>query len=453
MGRTMKLLLCFVASSLVVLAFAILARSPHEKLVVLFLDGAELDVVRSISAENETPFLSAVASSSLAGELEASGDVRSFDSIVARIVGNANDTAAEIGPSSTPLWSALERGARASIIVGIGGIKREEVGGAAIVLPGPDPAGGFIGSNLGLTTNVDRLSRGDAPWPYSVDPTRLLAARAEISVGEVTPWIELSVPVDDSRDSKRGLVRVYALDEDTVYLTPVYARYRAGTAATPEPYVADDPSLVVLSSRAGEYLPRHASDLAQTRVALATELAAERRWDLLVYVDRRIAISAKIESDGSTGPAAEEFVATSADRSTGLTRAAYLDVEKSMSGMLEIAGPRAVVIVVGIHGTPTRSDVVGWYAVVPSTTAAAPSRATVDELGATLEYLLALPRVRPAAPISSIAGSYPQPRLVDVRAPSPPASESIPLSAVTLRDLAGPSSSERGAVTATNENP
>jgi hypothetical protein len=448
----MKPLLCFVASGLVILAFAILARSPHEKLVVLFLEGAELDLVRNVSAENETPFFTAIASSSLVGELVASGDVRSLDSVVAAIVGSASDSATQTGTSSTPLWSALAHGARASIIVGISGADRAEAGGSAIVLPGPEPSGGFLGSNLGLTTNLDRLSRGDVPWPYSVDPAKLLAARAEISVGEVTPWIEMSVPVANSRDSRRGLVRVYALDEDTVYLTPMYTRYRAGTAATPEPYVADDPSLVVLSSRVGEYLPRHVSDLAQTRVALATELAAERRWDLLVYVDRRIATSAKIERGGSGGPTAQDFIATSADSSTSLTRTAYLDVGRSMSGLLEVAGPSAVVLVVGVHNAPTRGDVVGWYAVVSSSATAAESPATIDELGATLEYLLALPRVRTSSPISSIAAAYPQRRLVDSRAPLSSASESVPLSAATLRELSGQSPNDRGAVTATNEN-
>jgi len=449
----MKLILCFVASSLVVLAFAILARSPHEKLVVLFLEGAQLDIARKVSAENDSPFFAAVAASTVAGELVASGDVRSLDSVVARIVGSASDGVVQTGASSTPIWSALERAARASIIVGVSGTERAETNGTAIVLPGPDSALGFLGSNLGWTTNVDRLSRGDVPWPYSIDATRLVAARAEISVGEATPWIELSVPVENSRDSKRGLVRVYALDEDAVYVTPVYTRYRAGTASTPEPYVADDPSLVVLSSRAGEYLPRHASDLARNRVARATELATERRWDLLVYVDRRIAISAKIERAGSSTPSEQDDVATSMGSSASLTTTAYLDVDRSMTEMLEVAGPSAVVLVVGIHDAPTRGDVVGWYAVASSTANATHSRSTVDELGATLEYLLALPRARSAEPISSITSSYPTRRLVDSPAPSSPASESVPLSAATLRKLSVPSANERGAVTATNENP
>ncbi len=449
----MKILLRVVAPSLVALAFAMLARAPHEKLVVLITDGARLDFVRSLSNANDTPFWAAVATSTLTGELVASGDVRSFDSVVARIVGHESVSMTLTGDGGTPLWSVLARSARASIIVGVVGTDSSQTNGSAIVLPGPNPAKGFLGSNLGLTTSIDRLARGDAPWPYSVAAAELTAARSEVSIGGASSWVELSAPDKTSRHPRSGLVRVYALDEEAVYVTPVYTRYTAPSGSTAEPYVADDPSVVVVSSRANEVLPRHASDLARTRVELASELAAERRWDLLVYVDRRIAISDGIERASSRDPAAQHSVVSPTASSAILGAAAYMDVDRSMSDILEVAGPSAVVLVVGVHDEPTQAEVVGWYAIASSTTVAAPLRSTVDELGATIEYLLALPHRRRATPLSSIAAAFPTRRLGDAQSPAPTANDSVPLSAATLRNLSDRFPGKLGAETATNATP
>jgi hypothetical protein len=427
-----------------------LARAPHEKLVVLVTEGARLDFVRSISNANDTPFWTAVATSSLTGELVASGDVRSFDSVVAKIVGHESASMTLTGDGGTPLWSVLARSARASIIVGVMGTDSSQTNGAAIVLPGPNPAKGFLGSNLGLTTNIDRLARGDAPWPYSVAAAELTAARAEVSIGGTSSWVELSAPDESSRRSRSGLARVYALDEETVYVTPVYTRYAAPTVSNSEPYVADDPSVVVVSSRAEEVLPRHASDLARTRVALATELAAERRWDLLVYVDRQIAISDGIERGSSRDPVAQHSVVSPTASSA---KEAYIDVDRSMSDILAVAGASAVVLVVGVHDEPTQAEVVGWYAIASPIVAAAPLRSTVDELGATIEYLLALPHRRGAAPLSSIAAAFPTRRLGDPQSPAPLAKDFVPLSAATLRNLSDRSPGKLGAETAANATP
>ena len=96
---------------------------------------------------------------------------------------------------------------------------------------------------------------------------------------------------------------------------------------------------------------------------------------------------------------------------------------------------------------------VGWYAIASSTTTAVPLRSTVDELGATIEYLLAIPHRRSASPISSIAAAYPTRGLGDAQSSVPTASDSVPLSAITLRNLSDRSPGKLGAETATNANP
>ncbi len=414
-------------------AISLLNRDGHEQVVIVVLEGARRDVLTDATVGARLPILTSFAAYGSGGDLHASHDARSADAIVSSLFAASHEGAGAGTPDSSP-WSRMAQMSRVSVVVGVAGTDERIDAAGGVVLAGPDAAHGFLGSNLGIVLNRDALVHGTTPWPYSVAEDEILTATQALDVGEASSWITVRAH-GEARESATGRTRVYALDEDTLYVSPVYTRVWESGAEGGSTYVADDPSPVVTSSRASAYLPRHVSDLATERLAIAMELAPSRPWELFVYVDRRVSIAEALEHGAG--------VETKSSAGTAIVDAAYSEIEGSLARLLALAGPRSVVIVVGVHNDVKADDTVGWYSIESKSDSTTWSRSTVDELAATFDYLLGLPPTGDATPIPTIVASHPtQRRLVALLGKRPPTAV-VPLDASRLRTLSQAPDDER----------
>jgi hypothetical protein len=289
-----------------------------------------------------------------------------------------------------------------------------------------------------VVVNRKTFERGVLPWPYSLERARIKQAVAGLDESGTSPWLELAA----GEGPRRGVLRAYGLDDDTVYLTPVYTRYVKESGAA-EPYVGDDPSAVGVSSRIGDYLPRHASDLADTRVATVVASLKAVTPDLVLYVDRSIAI-ARAASAERPGPGQETTTALAAD-------AQYVAADRRVARLAESAGPNAVVLIVGTRAGTGQNDAVGWFSVATPGGDAQWGRASIDELTATIRYLLSLPATTPTHAVPTIVAAYPTRRSRATVATVADARAVVPLSTTSLRELTpAVVDQDRGAVTATS---
>lgn len=393
---------------LAVMAAVVLPRgTAHDRVLVLVLEGARGDVVRSLARAGHLPTLESVIAGGVGGDIIGVAEESPADQLLARVV--SVPAAADPGRAEprAPLWDFLSRQVRPFVLSGVPGVE-VDVSGGGIALPGPNAATGFIGMNAGLVVNRRTLERDAVAWPYSVVSADLrVAAAAVFSAGGVE-WVRWRDSAGG--DERVGAFAVYRLDDDAVYLSPVYTRIVDDTAMPGMPagtlYVGDEPTRVVLSSRAAEYLPRHAADLAEARLSAAIAIAESRPWEMLVHVDRRIAITET--ATGARPTRGDVAVAADEDPPAALMEA-YKAVDSMVARWLEVAGARTAVLVIGLTEQPrARGEPVGWFAVASVVgDLGSWGPVTADDLGATLAYLLSIDAGAGRAPLAAISARFP----------------------------------------------
>ena len=433
--RTMRKLLRMLAPCVVIIALTMLTRTKHENLVLVVLEGARVDDVRALSPSGRIPFLTAAVSSGVGGNLFASRAISGVDGVAGALTGSTDDGA------GGGIWVELANRSRRFLLVGVAGTEASDDRGA-VVLPGPDPAGGFIGSNLGAVVNLKTFERGTLPWPYSVERLRIKQAVDEVEASGASPWLEIAA----GEGPRRGMLRAYQLDDDTVYLSPVYTRFVKAGDRDGDPYVADDPSAVDVSSRLREYLPRHESDLADARVEFAAATLKALPPELVVYVDRTIELArvALVEPTAGKGASAQAPSAIAAENQ-------YVEVDRRIRRLAELAGPKAVVLVVGAHAPLAADNAVGWFSIAAPDGGGEWASASIDELAATIRYLLSLPASLATRAVPAIVATYPTRRAGVTAAAVADPRAIVPLSTTSLRELTPAMADvDRGAVTATS---
>jgi hypothetical protein len=420
-----------------VMAAVLLPRgTAHDRVLVLVLEGARGDVVRSLARAGHLPTLESVIAGGVGGDIAGVAEESPADQLLARIV--SVPAAADPGRAEprVPLWDFLSRQVRPFVLSGVPAVELDASGGG-IALPGPDAGSGFIGMNAGLVVNRRTLERDAVAWPYSVVAADLRVAAAAASSGGGVEWVRWQ---DSSGVDKRvGAFAVYRLDDDTAYLSPVYTHIVDDTVMPALPagtlYVGDDPTRVVLSSRVAEYLPRHATDLAEARASAAMAIAESRPWELLVHVDRRIAVT-----EAASGVrAGRESASAVADE---IPPAAVLDAYKAVDAMvarwLEVAGARTAVLVIGLTEQPlARGEPVGWFAVASVVgDLGSWGPVTADDLGATVAYLLSFDAGPGRTPLAAISARFPLRSRFNVRSfLDARAAVSVQADAQALQDL------------------
>lgn len=404
----MRLTLKLIALLAVMAAVVLPRGTAHDRVLVLVLEGARGDVVRSLARAGHVPTLESVIAGGVGGDIIGVAEESSADQLLARVVSVPATADPGRAEPRARLWDFLSRQVRPFVLSGVPGVE-VDISGDGIALPGPNAATGFIGMNAGLVVNQRTLERAAVAWPYSVVAADLRVAAAAVSSAGGVEWVRWHDSAGG--DERVGAFAVYRLDDDTVYLSPVYTRVVDETAMPGLPpagtlYVGDDPTRVVLSSRVAEYLPRHAADLAESRSSVAIAIAESRPWEMLVHVDRRIAIT-----ETATGPRpARADVAAGADEDPP---AALMDAYKAVDSMvarwLEVAGARTAVLVIGLTEQPrARGEPVGWFAVASVVgDLGSWGPVTADDLGATLAYLLSIDAGPGRAALAAISARFP----------------------------------------------
>jgi hypothetical protein len=293
--------------------------------------------------------------------------------------------------------------------------------------------------NTGEVVNRRTIERNAAPWPYGVVAADLQSSVTAATDAGSVAWIPWRDP--SGSDTRVGAFAVYALDDETVYLSPVYTRVIDDAAISGIPpgllYVGDDPTRVIVSSRVAEYLPRHVADLAEARAAVALAIAEAHPWELLIHVDRRVAITELGAGPVSSG---EDRDGDAGDEIAPALIDAYRAVDAMVARWLENASARTAVLVVGLAEQPLAiGEPLGWFAVASVVgDLGSWGPVTVDDLSATLAYLLSFEGGAGRAPLAAIAARFPLRSRFNARSfVDDGADVSVSANAKTLQELLG----------------
>ncbi len=369
--------------ALLVAGAALLPRgiADHERVLVLGLEGASLPLLQRLVAAGHLPTLKKLTDGELTTSLRGS---LAFDR-----PGLWNALLNGVSPgqahrtSAGSIWDEVRAHGGPVVVVGVPGMDFRHDPGVT-VLPGSMPLFGFIGDDTGLVSRPEALRGQDVAWPYESAARTVAEWVHELGPGGVSAWIGIS----DGAGNRKGIFRIYVLDSDVAYLTPVYARTvdpsEISTSAGESLYVADDPSSSILDEPVKQILARHVNDLARDRAGAAATLA-QGRWRLMIYVDTAVSTLHQLY----TG---EDLVAPRED----LVRA-YVDLDDRLATVIEATGPKTAVVLLGMEPQiPNRShtealrEPIGWVVVAPTRTVDVSAGTSIDRVASTLRYLLGL---------------------------------------------------------------
>lgn len=348
----------------------------HERVLVIALDGVRLGEIEERARRGAMPRFAALLDSGVVRSLDAAG--LDPDAYWETIFAGRNADARRAAPAPR-FWDALATG-DALVLVHVPGVRSSDYPGAT-VLAGADEARGFVGDNVGMVANFQHLSRADVDWPYAAAAAEVAEVVAGLEVGASSDWIDVVQPGDDGR---AGRFRLYRLDENVVYATPVYRVIEPAAPWDASGYVADDPSWATTSSRLGDYYFEHVAELAESRAVAAAELAG-RDWHLMVYFDATLASVVRAATlVGEPEGAAVE--------------AAYRALDARVAAIVDAVRPSTAVVVVGggpgLDVSAAEADSgghAGFFLLTPGTGRDDGPVERIESVEATLRYLAGLP--------------------------------------------------------------
>jgi len=314
----------------------------HDRILVVALDGASREHIDALASRGELPTLGALRSGGYSASISG-GSSRSPREYWRTLLGGEVSIHRH---AALALWSQLASGERRTVLVNV---PAELAGRTAVSwqgLPGADESRAFVGDSTGRVADASLVTRGRVDWPYREASREIVAAVESLEVGGASEWIEVSQPQPDSR---RGNFRLYRLDEDAYYLTPIYRRTFDLPPATVLPtagdtdetralYVADDTSFTAASSRILDYLLPHAAAVSRDRAEAARRIATGP-WEVLVYYETLLSTAYGVHA-GLLDASEEGGVPTAADLADE-----YRQVDAQIGRMLEAAGPGTLLVV------------------------------------------------------------------------------------------------------------
>ncbi len=105
----------------------------------------------------------------------------------------------------------------------------------------PEAGSSYLGDSAGSRLSAQEIRRGDWPWPYDGDSERLSAAARQLQPGDWTDWIPAG-PEARQSGGRVGFCRVYRVEKDYYYLTPLYSGESPPHVPWPVPsWVEKDP--------------------------------------------------------------------------------------------------------------------------------------------------------------------------------------------------------------------
>ncbi len=254
---------------------------------------------------------------------------------------------------------------------------------------GSDLDSDFVGGSSGVVVDAAVILGRRVGWPYAMSVTQLETVADALEVGHWSGWISAEV----EKDSSKGMFKVYRLDPDLYYLTPLYS--------TPPPGVPGDvapDSLSPSAAQAPTHLYDHVLELTDPKAAGALELLGDD-WDLFVYFDSTLASASYAHR--AFLAAADDSVRLSRQRAAareGLANV-YAAVDSRITEIVERAGPGACLALIfhsgGYNGADDdREDLdlppLGSMVVSCGDKEPIVADADVEDIAATLAYLSGL---------------------------------------------------------------
>lgn len=326
---------------LLIVLFLPSGGAEYGRVLVVAIDGAALAEIDALVARGQLPTLGASRSGGVSVSLSGGSSHLPLD-YWRRVLAEPSDVGA---PVAVSLWSDLETAGRRVVAVNVP-VALLEPDRLTHGLPGADEAAGFIGDSTGRVVTESLLSRGRVEWPYRAASSGIVNAAGSLEIGLASEWLEVRQPQPDSRT---GWFRIYRLDDETYYLTPVYRRTfelpqntvlpaddSAGGAS--QRFVADDASYAASSSRLVDYLLPHAADVSRDRAEAARRLSTEP-WEFMFYFESLIATARGVHA-GLLSANEGGGVATVTDLAEQ-----YRQVDEQIGRMLEAAGPGTLLVV------------------------------------------------------------------------------------------------------------
>ena len=319
------------------------ALTPVRGVFVLLLDGFRLSVAERLAADGRLPVLGAFIAQSASGGLTAGAPTEAKN-----LFGSCRDQA-DAAEAPTMLWQELERQQRGAVLLHLRGGESEPLQ-HGLVIPGADEEAGFIGNDAGRVAFVRRIDEEGPPWPYSEMTGEQLEVVESLEVGAWSDWLQLT---EHTPSGRKGLFRAKRIDQDRLYLTPVYRRFWKSEdlleAAPEEYYVADAPSLPPVSSDDAviEAMREHLRSLLRVRADLAVAAAATAPA-LLVFSDDILRRSEQLQ--GSSGENRRHRLPASAD---------YEALDGVLGELIEAAGDAVAVVLIGRDPSPPAPEEAG----------------------------------------------------------------------------------------------
>jgi hypothetical protein len=407
----MKTTIRLAAVTLLIATLFVRTGSPQDKVLVIALEGARLGDIRSLADRGAIPRLADLIDSGVGGSI-LGGNTQDRSWYWEAVFATARRLPG--GVSGRPVWELAADAGRPSVVVNVPGTQRLDLDGL-VVLPGADAADGFIGDNTGRVVSIAPAASERFAWPYTAASEETDRWLESLTSGQTSEWIEVQEPPPDDR---RGFFRIYLLDRDTAYLTPVYRRvYSAtdvGVGHGNLRYVADDPSWATVSSRIGDYYARHLRDVTASRSEVARELAAGD-WRLFVYFETLLAPLHHVSAAPDRTPA-DGGMTGAPDRSAWLD-ADYREVDHRVGQLVDAAGSATLVILLGSDAeSPGRaanarasvpaSSATGFFFASNGRGASASLDVPLDRIAPTILRLIGIDAQAAPGPLRAVVSRY-----------------------------------------------
>ncbi len=412
-----RLLPLFCAALLAVSCNSATGPASHSRVIVLGIDGGTWDVIEPMMAAGELPNLKKLYDGGLHGVLTSRPPILSpvvwttiFTGFLYEKHGVKDwKTSQSVNRRVSAIWEILrEKEKRVDVFNVPATWPPDAIRGS--MLSGFPLSGATFAGNTGEVVTREQLEGGKLTAAVRENRDAIREAAASLAAGQWSPWLPGKVA---SRPQFRGALRVFRIDDDKIYVTPLYRTDDGLVISEPrelraqvtekigEPYIPEGPGW---SRWADEDTPVVLYDHLEQVFSIQSKAAEEYvggDWDLFLYVMTLVdRVSHPYWAYGHAG----EFPTLDPERAKKFANAvpnAYRRTDEELGKLLARAGGNPYVIIVSDHGFQSSVDKSkpigthnpdGIYLVSgPGITAKRGEPTWIEDVTPTILYLLGLP--------------------------------------------------------------
>lgn len=396
------------------------AKGPaaDSRVIVLGIDGGTWDVIEPMMAAGELPNLKKLYDGGLHGVLTSRPPILSPVVWTTIFTGFLHEkhgvqdwkTSQSVNRRVSAIWEILrEKDKRVDVFNVPATWPPDVIRGS--MLSGFPLSGATFGGNTGEVVTREQLGGGRLTVAVRENVEAIREAAASLQAGQWSPWLPAKVA---SRPQFRGTLRVYRIDDDKIYVTPLYRTDEGLVISEPrelrsqvsekigEPYIPEGPGW----SRWAEadtpvVLYEHLEQVFAIQSKAALEFAGGD-WDLFLYV---MTLVDRVSHPYWAYAHAEDFPTTlDPERAKKFAHAlpdSYRRTDEELGKLLAKAGSDPYVIIVSDHGFQSSTDKskpigthnpAGIYLVSgPGITSRRGEPTYIEDVTPTILYLLGMP--------------------------------------------------------------